>query len=306
MKRIWNATERWLERIGIHLLAIAAFGLLIYTTIESHSPQPVPQPGSMHADPEPWLYDLSLGLLAAYAFNFLVVELPAKRKRESRLRTLQTPLTTIAFNGLDMIRELERIAKCPPRRITEKHLKLVLAQLDYNLDIRLHLMRRMRETRAAYDAIVPYAADLPLDLQERLQDENQHLAHRTFNQRDEGHPTWISLDKMRNFRRGALSLDHNVLIKVIMSYYQTTEAVRMKVEEYVPSTRAYREGERTTERGKSPALRPGRRSTTFGLENDRYYPYRTYPEPRVAESEPIGNKSKEPEGDEASKEPVNK
>lgn len=81
-------------------------------------------------------------------------------------------------------------------------------------------------------------------------------------------------------------MNHNVLINVIMSYYRTTEAVRMKVEEYIPSTRAFRDGERTTERGKSPTLRPGRRSTTFGLKNDRCYPYRTHPEPRVPEPEP--------------------
>ncbi|WP_426303150.1 hypothetical protein [Arthrobacter sp. R-11] len=234
------------------------------------------------------------------------MELPAKRKRESRLKTLQTPLTTIAFNGLDMVRELELIAKCPPRRITEEHLKVVLGQLDYNVDIRLHLTRRMKAARAAYDAITPYAADLPLDLQERLQNENQHLAHGTFNQREEGHPTWTSLDKMRNFRRGALIMDNNILIKVIMDYYQTTEAVRIKVEEYIPSSRVYREDERTTERGRAPRLRPGRRASTFGLVHDRYYPYRTYPEPRGVEPMPVKDESKEPEGDELTKVPATK
>lgn len=306
--------KHWLQHQGITVIFWLAVAILSVLVVCSYIiPATVPDPGEQQTTPLPWAADLCMAYIGAYFFHYLVVELPAKRKRESRLKTLQTPLTAIAFNGLDMVRELERIAKCPHRRVTEKHLRKVLQRLKSNLYIRTHLTQRMERARAAYLAIVPYAADLPLDLQERLQEENQHLAHMAFNLPPEKRERWVSLVKLREFTLMDFPLDS--WLPYILSYYETTEAVRRSLEKHMPSTRAYLPGERTREPGKSPTLRSGRSSSYFGLHEQPEYPYWTYPtpyvkEPKKAKDEAVAEgvdkavDESTAQGDEESKEPA--
>ncbi|SLK12148.1 hypothetical protein [Arthrobacter sp. P2b] len=283
MKQIRNRVERWLERIGIHLIALASLATFIYTTVVSHFPQEVPQPGTQQADPEPWLYDLSLGLLAAYAFNYLVVELPAKKKQESRFITLRTPLRIIANNGMDIIRDLERLAKCPPHRITEEHLKKVLMASNDNPHIKAHIAERLSQAESAYADIIPYAADLPLDLQECLQHENQDFLHMAFAPyKKTGYSSSVSVDELRQtsgqptraYTGGTeytLKRQHLAgWTGAFLTYYKATESVRELVDKYTMPT--HRERMSKDRPRASPIM------YWFGMEeNDPEYPYKEYP-----------------------------
>lgn len=327
--------KHWLQHTGITVIFWVAVAILFVLVVCSYTiTTTVPAPGEQQTTPLPWLADLCMAYIGAYFFHYLVVVLPGRSKLESRLQTLQTPLTTIAFNGLDMVRELERIAKCPHRRVTEEHLRTVLNRLQFNKYIRTHLSKRMDRTKAAYLAIVPYAADLPLDLQERIQDESQHLAHIAFSLEPEKRVKYVHLSKLREYTLTDLPLE--AWLPYILRYYETTEAVRISLEKHMPSTRANLAIERTREPGKKPTMRPGRSSNDFGLYGEPEYPYWTYPpsrgntakededkpaepeknEPKDVEGKPAApeknepegdeNKPAEPEGDDASKEPVNK
>lgn len=265
--------NHWLERRGIHYIAGFFLVVLVSTSAISCSPQEVPQPGTQHVDPEPLLYDLSLGILAAYMFNHLVVVLPAKRREGSRLRSLYKPLMTITNNGVDLIRELERIGRCPHNRITEEHLTKVLAAVPNNLAVRHHILKRFIEAEQAYQDIVPYAADLPLDLQEILQRENQSLMHVAFISQlgiqPSSPPSLYSLRKKSN-----LSLFPYV--GMLLEYYRTTEAIRYTLHKHMPILRFQ----------SAKAMNSIRRSQTFDLDRRREYPYMSYPEPE-ATSEPV-------------------
>lgn len=281
MKRIWNPVERWLERIGIHIIALASLITLIYATAQSYIPKDVPVPGTQEADPEPWMYDLSLGLLAAYAFNYLVVVLPAKKKQASRLLALSTPLRIIACNGHDLVRDLERIAQCPAMPIAEQHLAKVFTALNDNPHVKAHIAERMHQAADAYADIVPYAADLPLDLQELLQRENQNFLHESFREhkrhryihtvdvdllREQGNPVARATKPVTHRRAHFAGWEQSFIW-----YYEQTEAVRKAVDKYTLPTRKSRLA------NDRPKVGPFR--YRFGIEeNDPAYPYKDYPE----------------------------
>lgn len=281
MRRIQSWIERWLERVGIHVIALASLATFICTTVASYTPEDVPPPGVQQVNPEPWLYDLSLGLLAAYVFNYVVVELPAKRRQASRLLALSTPLRVTACNGQDLIRDLERIAKCPANPITREHLAKVLAALNDNPHVNAHIAERLSQAEAAYADIIPYAADLPLDLQEALQHENQNFLHEYFHDhkrsryittvnvdllREQGEPILRSDSEQGGFRRKHFGGWE----ETFMAYYKQTEAVRELVDRYMMPTRKARlENAR-------PKVGPF--TYHFGIEtNDSGYPYKEYP-----------------------------
>ncbi|KQQ96421.1 hypothetical protein ASF72_01830 [Arthrobacter sp. Leaf141] len=286
-----------MERIGIHLIAALSLATLIFTTAASYSPHEVPQPGARQADPEPWLYDLSLGLLAAYAFNFLVVVLPAKRKQESRFITLRTPLRIITNNGMDVIRDLERIARCPARRITEEHLKKVLTAINDNPHVKAHIAERLSQAESAYADIIPYAADLPLDLQECLQHENQNFLHMAFSEHKEaGYSSRVSVDELRQISERSThaftSLNEFALKRQhlggwtasFLSYYKATESVRELVDKYTLRTRQKQMGK------DRPRVSPI--VYLFGIEaNDPEFPYMNYP-PTATDDEYVKGGSK--------------
>jgi len=229
------------------------------------------------------LYDLSLGLLAAYGFNFLVVVLPAQRKQKSRFVTLRTQLSTIANNGMDIIRDLEKIAECPPRRITEEHLIKVLMATNDNPAVKAHIAERLSHAKSAYAEIVPYAADLPLDLQEGLQHESQEFLHKQFPGEPMGaRPARSPISELRQISKGpvySVQSDGSYVLKrqhlagyasSFLSYYLATEDVRNLVEKYTFSTRRQRMSQiRPTA---SPLM------YLFGIElNDPNFPYWEYP-----------------------------
>lgn len=273
--------NHWLEDKGIHYIAGFFLVVLVITTAVSCNPQEVPQPGTQHVDPEPLLYDLSLGILAAYVFNHLVVVLPAKRKQASRLLTLSTPLRVVANNGQDLIRDLERIAKCPAMPITEEHLKKVLTALNDNAHVKAHIAERLSQAEAAYADIVPYAVDLPLDLQEALQRENQNFLHEVFQEhkraryihtvdvdllREQGEQVARANTEPTTYRRQHFAGWE----QLFFWYYKHSEAVRELVDKYSLTTRKARlENAR-------PKAGPFR--YRFGIEeNDPAYPYKEYP-----------------------------
>lgn len=283
-----NGIRHWLQHTGITVFFWAAVAILVILVICSYTQtSTVPTPGEQQTTPLPWLADLCMAYIGAYFFHYLVVVLPGRSKLESRLKTLQIPLTTIAFNGFDMIRELELIAKCPARGVSEEHLDKVLGQLEYSTAIRSHLSKRMEDSREAYRTIVPYAADLPLDLQEALQNESQSLAHDAFSLEPSERIKWPYLRILRE--KQGLSLPLTPLVPYVLRYYQDTEAVRLLLEKYLPSTREYLPEERTLERGKKPKVRAGRRVNMFDLHLEPEYPYWDYPEPETEEARRLGD-----------------
>lgn len=215
--------------------------------------------------------------------NYLVVVLPAKRRQVSRFITLRTPLRIIANNGMDIIRDLERIAKCPARRITEEHLKKVLTAINDNPHIKAHIAERLSQAESAYADIVPYAADLPLDLQECLQHENQDFLHMAFSEyKKPGYSSSVSVNDLRQTSgqpthaftsRNEFTLKRQHLAgwaASFLSYYKATENVRELVDKYTLPTRR--------ERMSKDRPRTSPIVYWFGIEaNDPDYPYREYP-----------------------------
>jgi len=258
-------------------------GVVIVTTVLSYVPKEVQQPGSQQATELPLAYDLSLAIIGAYIFHYLVVVLPAKTRQESRFLTLRTPLRIIANSGMDMIRDLERIAKCPARRITEEHLAKVLTATNDNPHIKAHIAERLSHAKSAYADIVPYAADLPLDLQECLQHENQNFLHMAFkDNKQAGYSSSVTVNDLRQksetpthafTSRTEHTLKRQHLAgwtKAFMSYYATTEAVGELLDKYTLPTHRERMGK------DRPRISPIR--YWFGIEaNEPDYPYWKYP-----------------------------
>lgn len=278
MKRI----RHWLEDTGftfghehlaLNILAGLAIVGMVVTVFISNIPQPVPAAGEQQPDPLPWVFDLCIAYLSAFLFHLLVVAQPARRKEKSRILTLAMPLEAIAYSGMDMVRDLERIASCPPLRVTEEHLIKVLRAINHNGDITAHIAFRLSVAASAYKEIVPYAADLPLDLQAALQRKNR--ASLTL---------WFPPDKVRvdvntslqDLRRvvpqdlwngGKLVYQRVTLAghaRVFMEYYKASEAVRVALAKYQPQVPTPSEDDGTT---------PGRFAFFYGNEHERYWTY---------------------------------
>lgn len=242
MKRIWHRVGR----SGINILALVAAVGMVVLVIQSHQP-PDPLPvGEERANPLPWLPDLLMAYLGAWIFNLLVVELPAKRKTASRFLTLKMPLEAVAHNGMDMIRDLERIAGCPPRRITVEHLTKVLTAVNDNEHIRSTIAYRLKHSADAYKEISPYAADLPLELQESLQREAQNSLRLWFSEDHGIRPQDSSLTDLRAivpqdlFSGGKFVYKRVTLAgyaRPFMDYYRATEAVRVELAKHQAKTR---------------------------------------------------------------------
>lgn len=170
----------WCEQKGIHVLAAISALVLGVMVFLSYLPTKAPSPGDEVSNPLPWVADLCLAYLGAYVFHALVVALPAKRKMQSRFITLMVPLATIGLAGRNLIRDLEYIAHCPPRRIDHEHVTKVLTALNDNPAVKELVAEHLSRARDAYSIILPYAADLPLELQELLQIESQDPIHKKF------------------------------------------------------------------------------------------------------------------------------
>lgn len=272
----------WLQHKGITVIFRLAVAVLIVLVVCSYIiPTTVPTPGEQQTTPLPWAADLCMAYIGAYFFHYLVVVLPGRSKLESRLKTLEVPLTTIAFNGLDLVREMERIAKCPHRRITPKHLVLVLNEFDYsNPHIKSQFAWRMKRCREAYQEIAPYTADLPLDLHELLQAERKHSVHELFPDSEDKFKNSLLSDLRTIDKAWGPKKEDDFMVRFILSYYKTTEAVRESLAKHIPSVGTTLAREKIRERGAWPWERPGRTSHYFGLFLNPKYPYWDYPRPR--------------------------
>jgi hypothetical protein len=144
VERIKHLLTHW----GIHV----AFGISLivvgWTYRLSLEAKPVAEPGTMQPTELPLAYDLALAIIGAYLFNLLVVVLPAQKKAQSRFLALSHPLRVIANNGMDLIRDLEYLAECPPRRISEEHLRKVLKAVNDNPAIKAHIAERLGQAEA--------------------------------------------------------------------------------------------------------------------------------------------------------------
>lgn len=273
--------KHWLEHKGIHCLFAISLLILGVLVFRSYSPTRVPVPGEEQVVPLPWVADLCMAYIGAYFFHYLVVALPGKRKQASRLLTLEMPLKAIANNGRDMIRHLERIASCPPRRITVEHLTKVLTAVNNNEHIKAHIAYWLAHSQAAYKELVPYAADLPLDLQECLQKESQNFLYMSFPRGDAEMPNnSVSIQDLRAvvpqnlLTGGKLVYKRETLAgyaRIFMDYYKATEAVRLALAKYEPPRNKQLEDDGT---------KPGQLFFLYGIERERYW---TYPDEATSE-----------------------
>lgn len=273
------------EHLALNILAgIAIIGVAV-TVFISNIPQPVPAAGEQEPDPLPWLFDLCIAYLSAFLFHLLVVAQPARRKEKSRFLTLAMPLEAIAYSGMDMVRDLERVASCPPRRVTEEHLTKVLRAINHNDDITAHIAFRLSLAASAYKEIVPYAADLPLDLQTALQRENRTSLTLWFPLDKASADVHTSLQDLRtvvpqDLWTGGKWVHKRVTLagyaRVFMEYYKASEAVRTAMAKYQPQVPKPLEHDGTT---------PGRFAFFYGNEQASYW---TYPPEALSELLPRG------------------
>ncbi|TQJ35771.1 hypothetical protein [Arthrobacter sp. SLBN-122] len=279
MKQIKHLLTHW----GIHVafgISLIVVGWVYWLSLV---PKPVPEPGTMEVTELTLWYDLCLAIIGAYFFNLLVVVLPAKRKEASRILFLKNHLSAIAHNGLDLIRELEQIAHCPAYRPTVEHLEKVCMALNNNAYVRNLIATRLANAKTAYRELIPFAADLPLPLQEKLQAESQNWIYTQFDDTDimpitkdfRGGSiqdlrsieriTFLVPGKGPEYRRDTLAIQAST----IMDYYKATEAIKVLLDKYLPKNH---------ERLDDEAVKPGRIMHLFLLNvNDPTWPYVTYP-----------------------------
>lgn len=279
MKRILHLFKHW----GIHVLAGISLAVVIVTYRLSLDPEPAPESGTMQVTELPLWYDLSLAIIGAYVFNLLVVTLPAKRKEASRILFLKNHLSAIAHNGMDLIRELEEIAHCPAYRPSVEHLEKVCMAVNNNKYVRNLIATRLAHAKTAYRELIPFAADLPLPLQEKLQAESQNWIYSQFDDTD-------IIPITKDFRGGSIqdlrSIERIIFLvpgkgpeyrretlanqaSTILDYYKATEAIKALLDKYLPKDH---------ERLDDEAVKPGRIMHMFLLNvNDPTWPYVTYP-----------------------------
>lgn len=279
MKRILYLLKHW----SIHILAGICLAVVVWTFWDNLGAKPVPEPGTMHPTELPLLYDLCLAIIGAYVFNLLVVSLPAKRREASRLLFLKNHLSAIAHNGHDMVRELEELAKCPVYRPSVDHLEKVCMATNNNKHIRSLIASRLANAKRAYMEIIPFAADLPLPLQEKLQAESQNWLYTQFDDNDIIPRSEVfhgsSVEDLRSverviflvpgkgteYRRVTLAKQANTIV----DYYKATEAIKALMDKYLPKNH---------ERLDDEAVKPGRIINLFLLNvSDPTYPYVVYP-----------------------------
>lgn len=109
----------------------------------------------------PLVYDLSLAFLTAFFFQVLVVWLPERRRHNESVRLVGGNLLMMANNGRDLIRDLEFIARCPEREVTEEHLRLVLTACNNNEAMKRFLRARLSVGRSRYKRVEPFLFALP-------------------------------------------------------------------------------------------------------------------------------------------------
>jgi hypothetical protein len=97
-----------------------------------------------------------------------VVVLPERRRIRNLTGALRGPLLTIANNGVDLIRDLEFIGRCPEGKPTITHLTKVCRSLGY-WGGQKFVARRLSVGREAFSSIEPYLTVLPVDLTIALQ-----------------------------------------------------------------------------------------------------------------------------------------
>jgi hypothetical protein len=248
VERIKHLLTHW----GIHVafgISLIVVGWTYWLSLEA---KPVAEPGTMQPTELPLAYDLALAIIGAYLFNLLVVVLPAQKKAQSRFLALSHPLRVIANNGMDLIRDLEYLAECPPRRISEEHLRKVLKAVNDNPAIKAHIAERLGQAEAAYADIIPYAQDLPMDLQVCLQRENQNPMHEVFQQyRQPNYHETTTLNDLRRIGTRVLTVREagepryrrshlEGWVTTFIDYYLATEAVRDMVNKYTVRTRQQR------------------------------------------------------------------
>ncbi len=279
MKRIKHLLTHW----GIHVAFGISFVVVCWTYGLSLVPKTVPEPGTMEATELALWYDLCLAIIGAYFFNLLVVVLPAKRKEASRILFLKNHLSAIAHNGLDLIRELEQIAHCPAYRPTVEHLEKVCMALNNNAYVRNFIATRLANAKTAYGELIPFAADLPLPLQEKIQAESQNWIYTQFDDTDIIPITkdfrggsvhdlrsieriaFLVPGKGQEYRRDTLANQAST----IMVYYKATEGIKVLLDKYLPKNH-----ERLDDEG----VKPGRIMHMFLLNvQDPTWPYVTYP-----------------------------
>lgn len=172
-------TSRFVETKAIHALALAAFIILTFTTIVNWISETTAgeraQPSST-----PLIYDLCLAYLAAYAFHFLVVVIPERKKVDSTFIVLEFYLVLIARNARLLITELEFITRSPHKGMSYNHISKVLMAANDNEAVRYHIGLTLNRSRLAFRHIEPFLPNLPLSLQIALQNEQNRPIYHQF------------------------------------------------------------------------------------------------------------------------------
>jgi hypothetical protein len=148
---------------GIGILALVGVGMIWAIDVFKETSS---------SDDLPVLYDLSLAYLTGWFFHLLVVVMPERRRVKNLLETLRGPLMIVANNGVDLIRDLEYIGRCPEGAPTQEHVTKVCKTIGWWGGQRF-VKQRLSVAREAFASVEPYLTVLPIELTAALQRAEQ-------------------------------------------------------------------------------------------------------------------------------------
>ncbi|TQJ35769.1 hypothetical protein [Arthrobacter sp. SLBN-122] len=124
---------RWASDVGIHVIAGIAFITLVATTLIGNNDWGF----KVEPNDRPIFYDLSLGILAAYFFNLLVITIPRYRQRRETYALMIYNLTQLVRSGHHLLRSLELISRSPRcPKFNRDHFQKVLTSVPENETVR--------------------------------------------------------------------------------------------------------------------------------------------------------------------------
>ena len=152
---------RWASDVGIHVIAGIAFIILVATTLIGNNDWGF----KVEPDDRPILYDLSLGILAAYFFNILVINIPRYRRRRETYSLMIYNLTELVRSGHHLLRSLELISRSPRRpKLDKDHLYKVLGSTPDNETVHALFRYDLGRILAHAEVVAPHTEHLGPDI----------------------------------------------------------------------------------------------------------------------------------------------
>ncbi|GAA3602110.1 hypothetical protein [Agrococcus terreus] len=216
----------WLGSIFVPLLAVLSL-LVVAGSVYLDIRHGLRLPGEY-----PVLYDLAIAFLMGVFFQYLVVYLPQQRRTRQTIEAHRGRLRMVANTGPDLLRELEFVAQCPPRELTDEHLRRVLTATNENRQVQALVRDRLNIAHQQYRSLLPFLFSLPHDVVVALERVEQSQLNVFFRHRFDAQGDPVLQDRISPLRerREVLKTDedggHYFERKTLVDFFELFQEFR--------------------------------------------------------------------------------